>query len=110
MEYTTNIFIPNTHSSSSNYLEYDDFGVNTKKTNSLFNGLKENLGAKINTGIKVFISNRTATLITVFSITDEELETDITDIVSINVSPKREFTINAKINSIEKGSLKIFLD
>jgi len=72
--------------------------------------LKENLGTKINKGITVFISNRTATLTTVFSITDEELETDITEIVSINVPPKKEFTIKAKINSIEKGSLKIFLD
>jgi len=110
MQYTTDIFITNTHSSISNYSEYTDFGVNTKKINSLFNGLKENLGTKINKGITVFISNRTATLVTLFSITDEELETDITEIVSINIPPKKEFTIKAKINSIEKGSLKIFLD
>jgi len=110
MQQTIDMFTPNMHSSSLNYREYDNFGVNTKKLNSLFDGLKEKLGTKINKGITVFISNRTATLTTVFSITDEELETDITEIVSINVPPKKEFTIKAKINSIEKGSLKIFLD
>lgn len=31
-------------------------------------------------------------------------------IITINIKPKKEFTIKAKINSIKKGSLRIFLD